>query len=184
MGVRPSGIRPTGVERTFGTEEIIVSKTDAKGRLTYANDVFLRVSGYTEHEVIGQPHSMIRHPEMPRIVFKLLWDTITAGEEIFAYVNNLAADGAHYWVYAHVTPSSPRGSRAGGYHSNRRSPDRAAVGTVVPLYRELYAAEQRHARPADAMAASGALLDARLASLGLTYDEFVWSLEAEKAGVR
>lgn len=182
--MRPSVIRPTGVERTFGAEEIIVSKTDGKGRITYANEVFLRVAGYAEAEAIGQPHSIIRHPEMPRVVFKLLWETIEAGQEIFAYVNNLAADGAHYWVLAHVTPSARRGGAAAGYHSNRRSPDRDAVRKAEALYRELTAEERRHQRPADAMAASGALLDAHLATLGQTYEEFVWSLEATPAGVR
>ena len=96
---------PTGRERMFGEDEIIVSKTDLKGRITYANSVFLRVAGYAEEDVLGQPHSMIRHPGMPRAVFKLLWETIAGGREIFAYVKNMARDGDHYWVFAHVTPS-------------------------------------------------------------------------------
>ena len=75
----------TGVERTFPEDEFIVSKTDTKGRITYANDVFLKISGFTEDEIVGQPHSIIRNPEMPRCVFKLLWDTIGSGNEIFAY---------------------------------------------------------------------------------------------------
>ncbi|MBT3307547.1 MAG: PAS domain S-box protein [Alphaproteobacteria bacterium] len=81
----------TGVERFFEDDEIIVSKTDLKGRVTYANRVFLRLAGYTEQEVLGQPHSIIRHPEMPRCVFKLLWDTLEDGKEIFAYVINRSA---------------------------------------------------------------------------------------------
>ncbi|HMO11052.1 MAG TPA: PAS domain-containing protein, partial [Actinotalea sp.] len=117
--MRPSSVMPTGVERTFGADEIIVSKTDPKGRITYANQVFLRVSGYREDEVVGQPHSIVRHPDMPRAVFALLWETIQAGREIFAYINNLAADGAHYWVFAHVTTSRAGGALV-GYHSNRR----------------------------------------------------------------
>ena len=59
-------IRPTGRERVFGEDEIIVSKTDLRGKITYANDVFLRVSGYTEEQLLGQPHSIVRHPDMPR----------------------------------------------------------------------------------------------------------------------
>jgi PAS domain S-box-containing protein len=86
----------TGVARTFPDTEIIVSKTDTKGRLTYVNDVFSDVSGYTEAEVLGDPHSLVRHPDMPRCVFKLLWQTIEAGDEIFAYVNNRAKNGDHY----------------------------------------------------------------------------------------
>lgn len=173
--MRPSAIVPTGVERTFGVDEIIVSKTDPQGRITYANPVFTRVSAYSESELVGKPHSIVRHPEMPRVVFKLLWDTIGAGREIFAYINNLAADGAHYWVLAHVTPSYLDG-RLVGYHSNRRLPDRGAVGQADALYRTLLAEERRHAKPADAMAASGALLEAHLAARGQDYEEFVWSL--------
>ena len=78
----------TGVERHFDEHEIIVSKTDLKGRITYANDTFLRVAGYRERDILGQPHSIIRHPDMPRCVFALLWQTIEAGREIFAYVIN------------------------------------------------------------------------------------------------
>src|ERR1017187_6768808 len=85
----------TGKERFFGEEEIFVSKTDLKGHITYANEVFLRVAGYDEEEVLGQPHSMIRHPAMPRCVFKLLWDQIQVGREIFAYVVNRAKTGDH-----------------------------------------------------------------------------------------
>jgi PAS domain S-box-containing protein len=83
-------VQPTGRERTWGDEEIIVSKTDLKGIITYANRTFLNVAGYTEEEVLGKPHNMIRHPDMPRCVFKLLWDTIESGNEIFAYVKNMA----------------------------------------------------------------------------------------------
>jgi PAS domain S-box-containing protein len=112
---------PTGRERTFDDEEIIVSKTDLSGRITYANDVFLRISGYTEAEVIGQPHSLIRHPDMPRSVFNLLWKTIGAGQEIFAYVVNMAKNGDHYWVLAHVTPTFGPAGDIIGFHSNRRT---------------------------------------------------------------
>jgi len=174
--MRPSSITPTGVERTFAPDEIIVSKTDPRGHITYANDVFLRVSAYPESEVVGQPHSLIRHPDMPRAVFKLLWQAIEGYQEIFAYVLNLAGDGAHYWVLAHVTPSLGTGGRIVGYHSNRRLPDRAAVARIEPLYQELVACERRHSRPAEAIAASTDLLQRRLADLGLNYDEFVWSL--------
>ena len=174
--MRASKVAPTGVERTFGDDEIIVSKTDGKGRITYANSVFLRVSRYDEADVIGQPHSLIRHPDMPRIIFQVMWETIQSGQEIFAYVNNLAADGAHYWVFAHITPSRAGSGAAVGYHSNRRSPGRGAVRDVADLYRRLAAEEKKHTRPADAMSASGLLLTAELARLGMTYDELVWNL--------
>ena len=131
---RPT-VAPTGRERVFGEDEIIVSKTDLQGRITYANSVFLRVAGYAEEDVLGQPHSMIRHPGMPRAVFKLLWETIAGGREIFAYVKNLARDGDHYWVFAHVTPSfdnqapSPAITRSGAGRGAMPSRRRRAFTT-------------------------------------------------------
>lgn len=169
-------IVPTGVERQFGTEEIIVSKTDLKGHLTYANDVFIRVSGYEEHELIGRPHSLIRHPDMPRAVFKLLWDTVESGREIFAYVNNMSRNGDHYWVLAHVTPSFDGDGRIIGYHSNRRVPDRRAVDKIMPMYDMLRSAEQRHADRKDGLVASVAMLEGILAKTGMSYHEWVWTL--------
>ncbi len=181
--MRRDGIKPSGAERHFDVSELIVSKTDTKGVITYANDVFVRVSGYAEHEILGQPHNIIRHPDMPRSVFKLMWDTIQAGEEIFAYVNNLAADGANYWVFAHITPSyDPRGQLI-GYHSNRRAPDRDAVQAAAALYRDIHVVEARHAKPADAIAAGLEEFGRRLDALGMTYDEFVWSLTKGKKSV-
>lgn len=167
---------PTGQERTFGENEIIVSKTDLKGLINYANDVFVRVSGYPRADLIGKPHNLIRHPQMPRGVFHLLWQTISSGHEIFAYVNNLAADGAHYWVLAHVTPTFGADGSIIGYHSNRRLPDRPAIAAVEGLYQRMLAEESRHSRTVDAAAASAALLHAELAESGCSYDEFVWSL--------
>ncbi|MFC7575365.1 PAS domain-containing protein [Klenkia terrae] len=130
-----TAVRPTGVERSFGADELIVSKTDRRGVITYANDVFLRVGAYSLDEVIGQPHNLIRHPEMPRAVFHLLWDTISRGHELFAYINNLAADGAHYWVLAHVTPSVDERGTIVGYHSNRRRPSPAPWPRSAPSTR-------------------------------------------------
>lgn len=173
--VRATAIAPTGVLRTFDAEEVIVSKTDLKGRLTYVNDVFLRVSCYTEQEVLGKPHNVIRHPDMPRAVFSLLWREIQAGREVFAYVLNLAADGVGYWVFAHVTPTFQNGTII-GYHSNRRVPSARAVAAVEPLYAQLRAIEHSYASPVEALAASNAAFEAELEARGVSYDEFVWSL--------
>ncbi len=175
-------IQPSGVERFFDEDEIIVSKTDTNGLITYANDVFIRVSGWTEAELIGAPHSIIRHPDMPRCVFKLLWDTIGAGSEIFAYVVNMAKNGDHYWVLAHVTPTFGPDGRITGYHSNRRTPRREAVKEIEPIYRTLLAEEAKHAGKLDQVEASTRLLLSVLASVNMQYDEFAWSLEHKYAG--
>ncbi|VAW10771.1 putative sensor (PAS) domain for methyl-accepting chemotaxis sensory transducer [hydrothermal vent metagenome] len=164
----------TGVENFFDENEIIVSKTDLKGRITYCNDVFLRIAGYTEAECLGQPHSLIRHPDMPRCIFGLLWDTIQGGQEIFAYVINRSKNGNHYWVNAHVTPSRDGSGQIIGYHSNRRVPDRRIVeSSIIPLYKDLLAEEQRHANAKSGMQASAGMVHALLADARIEYDEFV-----------
>lgn len=182
--MRASAITPTQVERTFGDDEIIVSKTDPKGRITYANDVFVRVCGYDESHLFGSPHSIIRHPDMPRAVFKLLWDTIVTGEEVFAYVKNLAADGSFYWVFAHVTATFGPDGRIVGYHSSRRTVSPAALAKVEPLYRALLAEERRHQHSPTALASSYALLQRTLDDVGLSYAEWVWSVEDQAALTR
>lgn len=167
----------TGVERFFGEDEIIVSKTNLKGHITYCNDVFQRIAGYSEKELLGAPHSIIRHPDMPRCVFALLWDTIQAGNEIFAYVINRCKNGDHYWVNAHVTPSWDSAGRIISYHSNRRVPDRNIVEkAIIPLYRQLIAEEQRHKNRKDGMQAAGQMVADLLREKNMQYDEFVATL--------
>ncbi|MBL8672790.1 MAG: PAS domain-containing protein [Alphaproteobacteria bacterium] len=168
--------RPSGLESPFGENELIVSKTDPTGRLTYCNDIFQRVSGYAESELLGQPHSIIRHPDMPRCVFKLLWDTIGSGQEIFAYVLNMARNGDHYWVFAHVTPSFGSGGAIEGYHSNRRKPRADAVAKAESLYRELLSIERADGNRKDSMQAAYAALERKLRDTGMPYDAFVLSL--------
>jgi PAS domain S-box-containing protein len=169
-------VTPTNVERTFGDDEIIVSKTDTAGRITYVNGLFLKVSDYTESEVLGQPHSMIRHPQMPRTVFKLLWDSIRDGKEIFAYVRNMAKNGDHYWVIAHVTPTLEAGGGIAGFHSNRRKPTRDALAIIEPLYRKILDEEERHADRKDGLKAGHDLLSSILNDKGLSYEQFVHAI--------
>jgi PAS domain S-box-containing protein len=169
-----SPIEPTGKERSFDKDEIIVSKTDTKGRLEYVNDVFCRVGLYSESELIGQPHSIVRHP-------KLLWDTIQDRKEIFAYVKNMAKNGDHYWVLAHATPSFDDGGNIVGYHSNRRVPDRSALALIEPIYRKLLDEENRHADRKQGMLAAHAMLVALLREKNLDYDQFIFGTIAEAA---
>lgn len=166
----------TGVERHFQPSEVIVSKTDLKGRITYANRVFLNIAGYSEAEIIGAPHSILRHPHMPRCVFKLLWDTLEAGNEIFAYVLNRTKAGDHYWVFAHVTPSRDSDGKLVGYHSNRRVPRRDAIDKVAPLYKTLLEIEQRNDDRKEGMNEALAAVVALLKEKGMAYDEFVFTL--------
>jgi PAS domain S-box-containing protein len=170
-------IIPTNVERFFDAHDIIVSKTDLKGRMTYVNQTFCKIAGYTEQELVGQPHSIIRHPDMPRAVFKLLWDTILDRREIFAYVKNMAKSGDFYWVFAHVTPSFDAGGKIIGFHSNRRVPDPAIVKSVfVPLYADLLRVEQSHRNGKDALAAGYQRLIDFVAAKKVAYDELIFAL--------
>lgn len=171
---------PSGRECFFGEDEIIVSKTDATGIITYANDVFQRVAGYTESELLGQPHNLIRHPSMPACVFRYLWQTIAAGDEIFAYVVNQAKNGDHYWVFAHVTPTFGADGKISGYHSNRRVPDREAIPVIQGIYEKLRAAELEHGDGERGIQAGLALLTATLQNAGISYEQFIFSLEREE----
>lgn len=167
----------TGKEVFFDKDELIVSKTNLKGHLTYMNDVFLDIAGYKESEVMGKPHNVIRHPDMPRCVFKLLWDKVQSGSEVFAYVVNQTKNGDYYWVVAHVTPSrGPDGSIV-GYHSTRRVPNpRTVSDIIIPLYRELGSIEQSHKSSKDGLEASFQKLVSILEEKQLDYEEFVAEL--------
>jgi len=169
-------IKPTNREVFFDKDSFIVSKTDLKGRVTYANKAFCDIAGYAEREVLGQPHSIIRHPDMPRAVFKLLWDTIKEGREVFAYVKNMARSGDHYWVFAHVTPSFDADRQIIGYHSNRRVPKREAVDALIPVYAELVRIENSHRNGKEGLAASHQFLMNAVTASKPSYDEFVFSL--------
>ncbi|MBL9121228.1 MAG: PAS domain-containing protein [Phycisphaerae bacterium] len=174
--MRRLAIPPSGREVTFGQDEIIVSKTDLAGVITYANDVFQRVSGFSASELVGQPHNLIRHPDMPRCVFKLLWDTLSTGQEIFAYVINQAKNGDHYWVFAHVTPSYDAQGRMIGYHSSRRVPYPDALPKVRDLYKTLRGVESSHSDPRAGIAASFKAVVDLLQQNNISYGEFVFSL--------
>jgi PAS domain S-box-containing protein len=166
----------TGREVSFGKEEVIVSKTDLKGLITYANDVFVRISGFSEEELIGAPHSILRHPDMPRCVFKFLWETINSGNEIFAYVLNRARNGDHYWVFAHVTPSFDGTGKLIGYHSNRRCPDPSAIAKIAPIYASLVKIERDAGSRDDGLAKSYAALIDFVKASGLEYNELALGL--------
>ncbi len=166
----------SGRERHMGESDMIVSKTNTKGRLTYANDVFLSIADFTLDDVIGEPHSVVRNSAMPRVIFKKLWEHIESGREIFAYVVNRTKGGDYYWVLAHVTPSRNAAGEIVGYHSNRRKPRPEAVAKIKDLYATLLAAEGSNGNRKDGLVASAALLDKILKDKGMDYDEFVLSL--------
>lgn len=183
---RPTTPALTGVERRFKDGEVIVTKTDLKGCITYANDIFQRASAVTERQALGQSHNFIRHPDMPRSIFKLMWDTISAGQELFAYVVNRAMNGDHYWVYAHVTPSFNKAGDIIGYHSNRREPGRQILEQdIIPFYAQLRDVEASAGSPKQALAAGSEAIGACLARHNVEYDEFICTLgQGQRRGYR
>lgn len=166
-------ITPRDAERCLGEEDFIVSKTDPKGRILYANRIFIALSGYAERELLGVQHNLIRHPDMPRAVFKLLWDTIASGQEFIGYVKNLAKDGSYYWVLATVTPDFDAQRQIIGFTSVRRKPRNTATASAAALYRTMRTAEQT-AGSRDAISAGSAVLHE--AMKGKSYEQFVLAL--------
>ncbi|MCX6074821.1 MAG: PAS domain-containing protein [Campylobacterales bacterium] len=158
-------------ELSFGKEDFIVSKTDLEGKITYGNALFIEISGYREQELINQPHNILRHPEMPAVVFKLLWNRIREGKEIFAYVKNKTKNGDFYWVFAHVTPSFDANRKISNYHSVRRKPTEKALQVIKPLYASLLQKER-----SGGVSSSEAALYQLLHDKGLSYDEFILTL--------
>jgi PAS domain S-box-containing protein len=174
---------PRDDEAPFRLEELFFSTTDRRGVIAYGNETFVRISGYDSAEMIGSAHSIVRHPDMPRTVFRLLWDGIQAGRTIVAYVKNLAADGRYYWVCAMVTPID------GGYLSLRLKPSTARFEQVQALYRDIRRVELEiegagGSRP-DAIEAGARRLDEALAALGTDgYEPFMERVLLDEVGAR
>ncbi len=126
----------TSVETPYPHGKLIVSRTDTAGIITQCNQSFVDMSGYLEAELVGQPHSILRHPDMPAAAFRDLWDTVRAGRQWNGYVKNLRKDGGYYWVYATVVPNV-RDGRIVGYTSVRREPSREKVAAAEAQYRQM-----------------------------------------------
>ncbi len=158
-------------------QDFIVSKTDLTGRILYGNETFIEFSGYEEEELLGQPQNIIRHPDMPRLIFKLLWDCITNDKEIFAFVKNSSKDGGFYWVFAQVAPTFNRQQQKIGYTSVRRMPNPKAIPNISELYEKMLMAE-RQANAGEEIAASTAVLNEFLTRNNISYDFLVTILQA------
>lgn len=123
-------------EVPFPEGKLIVSRTNLQGIITHCNQSFIEMSGFFEQELIGQPHYILRHPDMPAVAFKDLWDTIQSGKKWHGYVKNLRKDGRYYWVYATVIPNV-RDNKIVSYTSVRRKPSRKIVENCIALYADL-----------------------------------------------
>lgn len=123
--------------------DLIVSKTDIKGRITYGNEVFIKMSGFQEKELLNSPHNILRHEDMPSVVFKLFWETLENKGSINAYVKNKCKNGDYYWVYATASPSIDINGNVIGYYSVRCKPNPKALNTIELIYADLLKIEQK-----------------------------------------
>jgi PAS domain S-box-containing protein len=143
----------TGHEVILSPHDTIQSRTDARGVITFANPTFARISGYTRDELVGAPHSIIRHPGMPRAVFYVMWQVIEGGEEFYGFVNNRCKNGDNYWVLARVAPHRNSKGVIDAYSSVRMMPKRKAVAEWSKVYERVLEVEQ--ALPRDKQIAAG-----------------------------
>jgi len=167
-------IIPTNNEIKMKDNDFIVSKTDARGVITYCNEIFMEMANYDEKELVGKNHNIIRHPDMPRVAFKLAWDLISSGKEFFGFVKNMAKTGDYYWVFANITPDYDSSGKIIGYTSVRRKPSQSAINTVIPIYQKMCELEKT-----GGMEASGKFLFDFLDENNVTYDELILSLQGK-----
>jgi len=171
-------VRPTPIDEEIKLDpkKYIVSKTDDRGVIEYGNDYFVEISGYAESELIGQPHNIIRHPDMPKVIFKLMWDRISAGESIFAIVKNLAKDGRYYWVITEFESKvDPLNNKISKYTAFRQAAPAKVVQEIAPLYKKLVEIEAH-----SGMDGSAKYLIGYLEDKGQNYDEFIDALIGNK----
>lgn len=162
-------------EIVLSENALITSKTDLKGNIIYANNDFLKYAGYKVDELLYKSHNIVRHEDMPRTVFKCLWDYIQKGDEIFAFVKNKAKDGNFYWVFANVSASFDANGNIINYYSVRRMPNKSAISTIESLYSDLLRAEQQQGLNKGVEMLKNFCKDA-----DKTYNELIFSLQEAK----
>ena len=166
---------PTSNEYQLKPDALIVTKTDLKGRITYANEYFLTISVLEEQDCLDKPHNLIRHPDMPKAVFRLLWDTLKKGDEFFGIIKNMSTDGSYYWVFANITPSYDENNNIIGYFSVRRFANKTLVNTMSHLYVKMRQVEKSYSDDKSAIEASTKILTEFIDEQGVSYNEYLIS---------
>jgi PAS domain S-box-containing protein len=167
---------PRDKKINISNKKIIVSKTDINGRILYVNDYFCTVTGYETNEVMGAPHNIIRHPDMPRAIFYLMWKSIQNGENITAVVKNLAKSGKYYWVTTDFEIHKDDKGNIESYVAFRRAASPKVIEAVEELYAQLLRIEKKHG-----MTASLVYLQGYLNERHMAYGEFMDSLVKPKS---
>jgi len=132
---------PLDQEIILDPSKSIMSKTNPKGIIEYANSYFIDISGYEEFELMGQPHNVIRHPDMPKVIFKIMWEELRKGNNMNAFVKNLAKDGRYYWVIVNFEIQYDENGEVKSYIANRKAAPSHAISRVSKLYNKLRAIE-------------------------------------------
>ncbi len=152
---------PIDEEILLDPKKYIISSTDIKGNITDVNDYFEEIAGYTRDELIGKPHNIIRHPDMPKIVFRLMWERLKSGHDILALVKNLAKDGRYYWIFTTFEPVKNANGEVTGYTAHRKQAPKHTIETIADIYKKVLEVEKK-----DGVDASGEFLDAYLKERG------------------
>ena len=152
-------------------DKVLLSITDTKGVITYCNEDFVTVSGYQEWELAGAAHNIVRHPDMPKFIFKFMWQRIQNKDNIIAFVKNLAKSGQYYWVMTDFVILEDDLGNIKGYKAYRKPAPRKAIETIAPVYEKLLKIEK-----ARGVSAAESFFIGYLDSLNLTYDDFIESL--------
>ena len=166
----PKSINNT--EKKLDENDFIVSKTDTKGNIIYCNEIFAEMAGYAAEDLIGASHNLIRHPDMPRVAFKLAWSLIQEKKEFFGFVKNLSANGSYYWVFAYITADLDKNKNIISYTSVRRKPPQSAINAITPIYKRLVDAEK-----VGGIEASEKLLGDYLTENSTSYEELIFTLQ-------
>ncbi len=162
--------RPTPIDQEIliPDEEVLISVTDPKGIITEVNDVFCEVAGYSTEELVGASHNVIRHPDMPKVMFKIVWEHIKDRENVMALVKNLAKDGRYYWILTDFVTKVNASRQVVNYTAYRRPICKDVQNAIIPLYKALNAIED-----VAGMETSEKFLNEYLENKGMTYDEMI-----------
>lgn len=165
--------RPIVIDKeiVFSKKKFIVSKTDTQGNILFTNKNFCDISGYSEEELIGAPHNVLRHPDMPQAVFFLVWNSLLAGREVSGVVKNLAKSGEYYWVIADFSIKRGDNGEIKSFTAFRRAAPTQVIESIEELYATMLSIEKKHG-----MEQSLAYLEAFLEEHQLSYDEFLEEL--------
>lgn len=168
-------VSPGEQELILPDDKFICSKTDAKGIITYVNPLFIEYSGYKESELLGQQHNILRHPDMPRVIFRLLWETLQSSREFNGYIKNLNKNGSFYWEFANIAPTFSYDNEFLGYYAIRRKPDSEKLNYIKNIYVDLLDIEQQSSTD-EAIDNSLYKLNTLLNGREKGYDEFILTI--------